>query len=140
MHASQTRGTSDSHLFPHRCSFASTILYICICVYLYVDVGGDIGPFQLAIGLTIVAFVLILAWEENYGDAHEAKAAATGDPDSNSSPSSSSTTTSSSAASVSFSLMDSVTDTLSLIAKYPAVLCLGLSQAFFEGAVYTFGE
>ena len=34
------------------------------------DVGGDIGPFQLAIGLTIVSLVLIVTWDENYGDAH----------------------------------------------------------------------
>ena len=80
-----------------------------------IDVGGDIGPFQLAIGLTIVSLLLIIAWDENYGDAHETP----GTP---------------------YSLVDSVTSSFSLIAKYPAVLCLGLSQAFFEGAVYTFGK
>jgi hypothetical protein len=89
------------------------------------DVGGDIGPFQLAIGLTIVALVLIVAWEENYGDAHETKAGESSSSSSDKGP---------------FSLLSSVTTTLALIAKYPSVLCLGLSQAFFEGGVYTFGE
>ena len=31
------------------------------------DVKGDIGPFQLAIALTVLALVLILRWPENYG-------------------------------------------------------------------------
>ena len=31
------------------------------------DVSGDIGPFQLAIFLTVVTLVLILGWRENYG-------------------------------------------------------------------------
>jgi len=32
------------------------------------DKLGEIGPFQVAIALTILAFFLILPWEENYGD------------------------------------------------------------------------
>jgi MFS family permease len=31
------------------------------------DISGDIGPFQVAILLTIVCLVLILFWPENYG-------------------------------------------------------------------------
>jgi len=34
------------------------------------DISGDIGPFQLAVALTVVALLLILMWEENYGDGH----------------------------------------------------------------------
>jgi hypothetical protein len=106
--------------------FSALLFSALLCSALLsprIDVGGDIGPFQLAIGLTIVALVLIVAWDENYGDAHETigvTAAGSGKGP--------------------FSLLSSVTGTLSLIAKYPAVLCLGLSQAFFEGGVYTFGE
>ena len=37
------------------------------------------------------------------------------------------------------SFLASINSTLSLTMRYPAVLCLGLSQAFFEGGVYTFG-
>ena len=89
------------------------------------DVGGDIGPFQLAIGLTIVSLLLIIAWDENYGDAHDSPGGAG---------------SGSGTGKGAYSLFDSVTSTLALIMKYPAVLFLGLSQAFFEGAVYTFGE
>lgn len=32
------------------------------------DKFGEIGPFQVAIALTILAFFLILPWEENYGE------------------------------------------------------------------------
>jgi len=32
------------------------------------DKLGDIGPFQLAIGLTFITLLLILSWRENYGD------------------------------------------------------------------------
>jgi len=35
---------------------------------------GDIGPFKLAMALTALAGVLMLAWEENYGSAAPAKA------------------------------------------------------------------
>ena len=113
----------------------SGLVFVCVLIALLLhtaDVGGDIGPFQLAIGLTIVALVLITAWEENYGDAHETKAGDDANP--------ASAASSSSSISSPFSLFGCVTDTLSLIVKHPAVLCLGLSQAFFEGAVYTFGE
>lgn len=77
----------------------------------------------MAIGLTLVALVLIVSWDENYGDAHETPGVS--GPGSNKGP---------------FSLLSSVTDTLAVVSEHPAVLCLGLSQAFFEGAVYTFGE
>jgi hypothetical protein len=40
-------------------------------IYLYIiyniDAAGDIGPFQLAIALTIICLILVLFWPENYG-------------------------------------------------------------------------
>lgn len=32
------------------------------------DILGEIGPFQLAIALTVISMLLILPWKENYGD------------------------------------------------------------------------
>jgi MFS transporter, MFS domain-containing protein family, molybdate-anion transporter len=34
------------------------------------DYLGHIGPFQGAIALTTLAFILILRWEENFGEEH----------------------------------------------------------------------
>ena len=34
------------------------------------DYLGHIGPFQGAIALTILAMILILQWDENYGEQH----------------------------------------------------------------------
>jgi len=34
------------------------------------DVSGDIGPFRLAVALTVVALLLISTWDENYGEGH----------------------------------------------------------------------
>ncbi|CAD7934861.1 unnamed protein product [Amoebophrya sp. A25] len=73
------------------------------------DISGDIGPFQLAIALTVVTLGMVYFWPENTGDANEITDIATG-----------------------------FKKAMSLIRKSPAMLCLGLSQAFFEGAVYTF--
>lgn len=81
------------------------------------DVNGDIGPFQVAIILTVISMVFILPWQENYG-AHSSEADAE------------------SKEQVSF--VKSVQGSLNIMAKNPSILCLGLSQAFFEGGVYTF--
>jgi hypothetical protein len=35
------------------------------------DYFGHIGPFQGAIALTVVALLLVLRWNENYGEEHE---------------------------------------------------------------------
>lgn len=35
------------------------------------DVSGDIGPFQVAIALTVVSLVMIIFWPENYGGGNE---------------------------------------------------------------------
>ena len=74
------------------------------------DVAGDIGPFQLAIALTILTTFFILFWSENYGQSSGQNT----------------------------SLMSDVKQAYNYIIKRPEVLCLGLSQALFEGAMYTF--
>lgn len=42
-----------------------------LIAHVAADHLGEIGPFQVAIALTILAFFLILPWEENYGDKDE---------------------------------------------------------------------
>ncbi len=74
------------------------------------DVSGDIGPFQVAIALTAVTLLLILFWPENYGKSHDDVS----------------------------NIISEIQTAVSVIIKSPSMLCLGLSQAFFEGAVYTF--
>jgi len=71
------------------------------------DTMGDIGPFRVAIALTVVALVFVLAWSENYGK------------------------------------QDTVEDTAfslawSDIRRKPTVWLLGVVQAFYEGAMFTF--
>jgi hypothetical protein len=39
-----------------------------IAAQLLEDVFGHIGPFQGAIALTVIALVLVLQWDENYGE------------------------------------------------------------------------
>ena len=77
-----------------------------------IDAAGDIGPFQVAILLTILGLLLILTWRENYGQSDDNGLT---------------------------SIVTSIQDSLGVIRKHPAGLCLGLSQAFFEGGIYTFG-
>lgn len=38
------------------------------------------------------------------------------------------------------SMWSSLKASVKLISEHPIILCLGLSQACFEGAVYTFGK
>ena len=80
------------------------------------DYAGDIGPFQVAIVLTVVTLFIILSWRENYGETHK---------DENSGESVS-------------SISASIAASVKVIARSPAMICLGLSQSFFEGATYTF--
>lgn len=82
--------------------------------------AGDIGPFQLAIVLTALCLVPIFFWRENYGSSEEGEGSG-GD----SSPQ---------------SMMASLRASAKLIWEQPILLFLGLSQACFEGAVFTFGE
>ena len=88
--------------------------------FYFLDVSGDIGPFQVAILLTVVSLVLILPWNENYG--HEESESMKGKSFDNS------------------SFFHSIQQSLKVVTRHPEILLLGLSQAFFEGAVYTFGK
>eukprot|EP01035_Chromulina_nebulosa_P020887 gene20887-27075_t len=74
------------------------------------DKAGDIGPFQLAIGLTFITILFILPWRENYGSSHDNVK----------------------------SVLTSILDSLKTITRDPKIIFLGLSQAFFEGGVYSF--
>lgn len=83
---------------------------------MHIDISGDIGPFQLAILLTVIALFLVMGWEENYGIE-------------------SSQTTSDNT-----QMSQSILSSWRVIFTNPAIFYLGMSQAFFEGGVYTFGK
>ncbi len=96
------------------------------------DISGDIGPFQLAIILTIVALFLIFPWKENYGHEDQDE----GDEGSSKKKKTDQTVTTPEQQ----SFLHSIYHSLVIIKHHPNILLLGLSQAFFEGAVYTFGK
>mmetsp|Transcript_5342 Transcript_5342/g.11723 ORF Transcript_5342/g.11723 Transcript_5342/m.11723 type:complete len:477 (-) Transcript_5342:139-1569(-) len=77
------------------------------------DSLGHIGPFQGAIALTVLALVLILRWEENYGQpvkgGHETS-----------------------------TLYNQFKEGWGLVARDSRVLRIGLIQALSEGGIYTF--
>jgi len=79
---------------------------------------GDIGPFQAAIALTGLALTLIVRWPENYGGEAGTAAAAEGGGQVN--------------------LLGQFRDAWACLRGDPRVTYLGLSQAFFEGGMYTF--
>lgn len=79
------------------------------------DALGQIGPFQGAIALTTLALVLVLRWEENYGEAQEG-----GHENS--------------------SLYKQFTDGWKLVAGDSRVLRIGLIQALSEGGIYTVSQ
>jgi hypothetical protein len=84
------------------------------------DSRGDIGPFQYAIALTVLALVLIaFFWSENFGDKP---------------------TNTTERKSELHALAHTMRASFQVIRDDPRVLLLGLSQAAFEGAVYSFGE
>jgi MFS family permease len=84
-----------------------------VLAQMVADAFGDIGPFQLAILLTVIALVLVFTWEENYGGdkSDEGKRSGQG---------------------------NIFYDSLKCIKNDHKVLLLGLIQSFFEGAMYTF--
>ena len=85
------------------------------------DVNGDIGPFQLAILLTVLTLIVIAFWNENYGEEHKHDDKAK-------------QTSGEKNAELTFF------ESLFLVVQQPRILVLGLGQACFEGAVYTFGN
>jgi hypothetical protein len=68
------------------------------------------------VALTAVSLVFILFWNENTGDHTNSS----GDGD--------------------LTFSQSVGVSLRTIRSSPAILCIGLSQAFFEGAIFSFGK
>ena len=118
--------------------------------YAYVDISGDIGPFQLAIALTVVSLVMIIFWPENYGGGHDDQKMVW--IRTTTTATTTTTTTSNNVVNMgillliyqdhpqSSSMLSSIWTGVELVGKSPVVLFLGLSQSFFEGAVFTFGE
>ncbi|KAL9191345.1 hypothetical protein ACHAXT_001051 [Thalassiosira profunda] len=97
------------------CSIGNGTMAILAGVFAQVleDYLGHIGPFQGAIALTVLALVLVLRWEENYGESKD------GDHESS-------------------SLYKQFTDGWKLVGSDSRVLRIGLIQALSEGGVYTF--
>jgi hypothetical protein len=101
------------------------------------DKHGDIGPFQYAIALTVIALVIIVwLWGENYGDKHT-PAPQPEQPANGSNGHSKVEPTSDQGE---HSLKHTMIETFKVIRKDPKILLLGLSQATYEGAVYSFGK
>ncbi len=84
-----------------------------IIAQLLEDKLGHIGPFQGAVALTVLALVLILGWEENYGEANA------GDHESS-------------------SLYKQFVDGWKATVTDSTIWRIGLTQALSEGAMYTF--
>jgi hypothetical protein len=68
----------------------------------------------VAIALTVVTLALVLPWRENYGQVDELEGCE--------------------------AIAASVSKSCKVIVNDPVILYLGLSQACFEGAVYSFGK
>ena len=74
------------------------------------DTYGPIGPFKLAIATTATILALVLfTWDENYGGK-----------------------------SATSSLCSNFAAAWTCVIGSPTIMCLGLTQALFEGAMYTF--
>ena len=90
--------------------------------------GGEIGPFQLAIALTIVGLVAVAGtWEENYGNG--------GDGDGDASVQAASRKGGGGEGEGEGA---TVSKALTLIGADRSMLLAGLTQSLFEGAMYTF--
>lgn len=97
------------------CSIAngSTAVLAGVVAQVLEDLFGHIGPFQGAIALTALAMVLVLRWEENYGEEKEGSHAES-------------------------SLYRQFVDGWKLVASDSKILRIGLIQALSEGGTYTF--
>lgn len=84
-----------------------------IVAQLLEDQLGHIGPFQGAVALTALALVLILRWEENYGEAEEGQHESS-------------------------SLYTQFTEGWKATIGDSKILRIGFTQAMSEGAMYTF--
>eukprot|EP00581_Thalassiosira_minuscula_P019494 CAMPEP_0183720190 /NCGR_PEP_ID=MMETSP0737-20130205/12880_1 /TAXON_ID=385413 /ORGANISM="Thalassiosira miniscula, Strain CCMP1093" /LENGTH=454 /DNA_ID=CAMNT_0025950025 /DNA_START=184 /DNA_END=1548 /DNA_ORIENTATION=- len=91
----------------------TTAILAGVIAQILEDSFGHIGPFQGAIALTSLALILVLRWEENYGEAKEGEHKSS-------------------------SLYDQFIDGWKLVATDSKVLRIGLIQALSEGGMYTF--
>lgn len=98
-----------------QCSIVNgtTAIFAGIVAQVLEDRFGHIGPFQGAVALTVLALVMVLGWEENYGEEHA------GDHD---------------RSSVANQFIEGWKTTVS----DSRVWRIGLIQALSEGAMYTF--
>ena len=111
--------------------YVPRILYYYILLYVHKDYSGDIGPFQLAILLTVVTLFLILPWRENFGTSSENTNTEKDNNDKNKNSIENKKEEE--------TIIEWLQTIMNLFIKNPIILCVGLSQACFEGAVYTFG-
>jgi len=82
-----------------------------IIAQLLEDNLGQIGPFQGAVALTVLALILILGWEENYGETEKGESS---------------------------SLYQQFTQGWKATYTDSKIWRIGLTQAMSEGAMYTF--
>jgi hypothetical protein len=73
---------------------------------------GHIGPFQGAVALTVLALILILPWEENYGEKKDADEGRS-------------------------SLYDQFSEAWKTTLSNSHIWKIGMTQALSEGAMYT---
>jgi len=97
------------------CSIAngSTAVLAGVVAQVLEDLFGHIGPFQGAIALTFLAMILVLRWDENYGEESEGSHAES-------------------------SLYRQFIDGWKLVANDSKIFRIGLIQALSEGGTYTF--
>jgi len=115
------------------------------------DLSGNIGPFRVAIALTVVVLVLVCFWKENYGGAAAGppmgpgtkessirKGKGEGEEKEKEVAAAGGAEAEAEAEADQKGILASISDAYGVVCASPEILCLGLSQAFFEGAVYSF--
>ena len=102
-----------------------------IVAQLLEDKFGHIGPFQGAVALTVLALILILGWEENYGNANTND---TSDNDNSDGSSSSADGDGDGTSSLYHQFKEGWKATI----EDSKIWRIGLTQALSEGAMYTF--
>jgi len=89
----------------------TTAVFAGIVAQFLEDAFGQIGPFQGAIALTVLAMLFVLAWDENYGEANKNERS---------------------------SLLSQFKDGWKTTVSDSLIFRIGLTQALSEGAMYTF--
>jgi len=108
------RTIANNHIVIFQASILNGTMAVVagIVAQLLEDNFGQIGPFQGAIALTVLALILVLGWEENYGESNE------GDHSSS-------------------SLYTQFIDGWKATASDSRIWRIGFTQALSEGAMYT---